>query len=48
MAVGIPLLKNEANKDGQIGLQLYIPSASYELGINKGGIKQATANVTDG
>ena len=48
VAVGIPVLKTEANNDVQFGLELYIPSASYKLGVNKGSTKQATGNITNG
>ena len=49
VAVGIPVLNKEASKvDGLFGLELYIPSASYELGIDKGSIKKATAKIIYG
>jgi len=49
VAIGIPILNKEVSRvDGQFGLQLYIPSASYELGIGRGSVKQATANIIYG
>lgn len=48
-ANGIPILSNELDDSvEQFILELYIPGASYKIGIQNGVLRKATAYIKDG
>ena len=45
----IPILSRALDKSiEQFSLELYIPGASYKIGVQSGAVKKAIANIRDG